>query len=118
MNDNDEYFQFLSYRWNVTRAQGIARDLPTGKLSVGDWSKHLAVISLDDDHVESVDLRRPLILVRIADAGGLVLLIDGWHRLARAVRDGVAELPFHLLDEDQEYTVRIVGGSKPSTGDR
>lgn len=117
MNDNSEYFQFLSYRWNVTKAQEIARDLPTGKLGVGDWSKHLGIIALDDDHLDSVDLRRPLILVRIADVGGLVLLIDGWHRLARAVRDGIDELPFHLLDEDQEYTVRVFGGSKPTTDD-
>ena len=115
MNDNNEYFQFLSYRWNVTMAQEIARDLPIGKLSVVDWSKHLGIIALDDDHLDAVDLRRPLILVRIADVGGLVLLIDGWHRLARAVRDGIAELPFHFLDEDQEYAVRIFGGSKQAT---
>ncbi|MDI5969874.1 hypothetical protein POF50_011095 [Streptomyces sp. SL13] len=117
MNDNNEYFQFLSYRWNVTRAQEIARDLPIGQLGVGDWLKHLAIIALDDGHLDSADLRRPLILVWIADVGGLVLLIDGWHRLARAVRDGIAELPFQLLDEDQEYAVRIFGGSKPTTED-
>jgi hypothetical protein len=115
MNDNNEYFQFLSYRWNVTKAQEIARDLPTGKIGVADWARHLGIIGLDDDHLDTVDLRRPLILVRIADVGGLVLIIDGWHRLARALRDGVAELPFHLLDEDQEFEVRVFGGSKSAT---
>jgi hypothetical protein len=37
---------------------------------------------------------------------------DGWHRLAKAKREGVTELPVIVLDEDQEFEVRIYGGDK------
>jgi nitrogen fixation protein len=55
-------------------------------------------IGLDENHIPRADLQRPLILARIREAGGAVLIIDGWHRLARAQRDGVADVPAVLLD--------------------
>jgi ParB-like chromosome segregation protein Spo0J len=55
----------------------------------------------------SSDLERPVLVVKIRELGGAALIVDGWHRLAKAQRDGVAELPVVVLDEDQEYQVRI-----------
>jgi hypothetical protein len=42
---------------------------------------------------------------------------DGWHRLAKAQRDGVTELSVAVLNEDQERNVRVFGGDldPPST---
>jgi len=37
---------------------------------------------------------------------------DGWHRLAKARHHGVTDLPVIVLDEQQEYQVRIWGGDK------
>jgi hypothetical protein len=108
-----EVFQFLSYRWDVTHAQQIAADLPVGSFDPQPWFGWLGAIGLDEAHIPVVDLTRPIIAVRIREADGAVMIIDGWHRLARAQRDGVTELPAVLLDEDQEYEVRIFGGDKP-----
>ncbi|MFI0724336.1 hypothetical protein [Streptomyces sp. NPDC021224] len=109
-----EHFQFLGYRWDVTRAKAIAADLPVGAVDVRPFFASLDVVRIDADHVPHVDLTKPLILVRIAELGGAALLIDGWHRVARARRDGVAELPCVVLDTTQERTVRLLGGTVES----
>ncbi|WP_031520633.1 hypothetical protein [Streptomyces sp. NRRL F-5123] len=106
-----EYFQFLGYRWNVVHAKTIAADLPVGTVDVRPFFASLGFVRIDADHVPHVDLTKPLILVRIAELGGAALLIDGWHRVARARRDGVSELPCVVLDTTQERTVRLLGGT-------
>jgi hypothetical protein len=105
-------FQFLAYRWDVTRAQQIAADLPVGRFDPQSWFRWLGAIRLDEDHIPAADLTRPIIAVKLSGADGSPMIIDGWHRLARAQREGVTDLPVVLLNEDQEYQVRIFGGDK------
>ncbi len=107
-----EYFQFLLYRWDVTKAQQIAANLPVHRFNAQPWFGWLGLIRVDDDHVRTADLDQPLLVVKIRELGGSALIIDGWHRLARAKLDGVAELPVIVLDEDQEHEARIFGGDK------
>ncbi|MFE2181099.1 hypothetical protein [Streptomyces sp. NPDC059455] len=112
-DEGGEYFQFLAFRWDVTKAQQIARTLPICRLDPQPWFRLLGAIRLNENHVPQADLERPLILVRIREADGATLIIDGWHRLARAQREGVKDLPAVLLDENQELEVRIFGGVNP-----
>ena len=107
-----EWFQFLAYRWDVTAAQQIAAELPVYRFDPQPWFSWLGAIRLNENLVPTVDLERPLIMVCLREADGAVILIDGWHRLARAQREGAKELPVVVLDEDQEYEVRIFGGDK------
>ncbi|TDB91214.1 hypothetical protein E1264_02685 [Actinomadura sp. KC216] len=107
-----EVFQFLAFRWDITKAQQIAADLPVHRCDPQPWFGWLAAVALDEDHIPAVDLDRPIIAVRLREADGAAMIIDGWHRVARAQRDGVTELPIVVLDEDQEYQVRIFGGDK------
>ena len=107
-----EYFQFLTYRWDVTRAQEIAADCPVHQFDPRPWFGWLAAVHIDEEHVGDVDLTRPLIVVKIAEAGGDPMIIDGWHRLARAARENVTELPVVVLDEAQELRSRVFGGAK------
>jgi hypothetical protein len=107
-----EFFQFLSYRWDVTRAKEIADHLPVKIMDPRPWFSWLTAVRIDEDHVTSVDVSRPLIAVRIREADGDAMIIDGWHRIARARRDGLEELPVVLLDEAQEREVRVCGGEK------
>ncbi|MDT0318532.1 hypothetical protein [Streptomyces millisiae] len=109
---NREYFQFLAYRWDVTRAQEIAADLPVYRMAVEPWFGWLPAVRIDEDYIDRVDLGRPLIMVKIKEADGALLIIDGWHRIARAQRDSVSHLPVTVLNEEQEREVRIFGGSK------
>jgi hypothetical protein len=107
-----EYFRYLAYHWDVTAAKQIARTLPVRHLNPRPWFTLLAGVALDELHIPHVDLAQPLIVVRVPGMGGGLLVIDGWHRLARARSEGVNELPFVLLDGDQERQVWISGGSK------
>ncbi|MFJ6901541.1 hypothetical protein [Streptomyces hokutonensis] len=108
-----EYFEFLGFIWDITKAQEIAGTLPVRRVDPQPWFQLLGAIGLNEAHIPHVDLRRPLILAPIREAGGAVLIIDGWHRLARAQREGVTDVPAVLLDEKQEFEVRIFGGRKP-----
>lgn len=107
-----EWFQFLAYRWDVTAARQIAADLPIHRFDPTSWFGWLGAIVLDEDHVAAVDLTRPVIAARLAAADGAPMIIDGWDRVARAEKEGIAELPIVVLDEDQERRVRIFGGDK------
>jgi len=108
-----EYFEFLGFLWDITKAQEIAGTLPVRRVDPQPWVQLLGAIGLNEAHIPQVDLRRPLILAPIHEAGGAVLIIDGWHRLARAQRERVADVPAVLLNEEQEFEVRILGGRKP-----
>jgi hypothetical protein len=107
-----EFFQFLAFRWDVTRAQQIAADLRVHRMNPEPWFGWLGAIRIDEEYVPRADLDRPVIAVRIREADGNAVIIDGWHRVARAQREGISELSVVLLDEDQEYDVRVFGGTK------
>jgi nitrogen fixation protein len=107
-----EVFQFLTWRWDVSKAQQIAADLPVRSFDPQPWFGYLSTVALNEDHIPTVNLERPIIAVQLREANGAAFIIDGWHRLARAQRDGVTKLPIVVLDEDQEYQVRICGGDK------
>ena len=107
-----EMFQFLTYRWDITEAGKIAAGLPVHRFNPQPWFGWLGLIQIDPEHMASADLERPILVVKIRELGSSPLVIDGWHRLAKAQRDGVADLPVIVLDEDQEYDVRIWGGDK------
>lgn len=107
-----EHFQFLGYRWDVTRAKAMARDLPVGRIDVRPFFSWLDAVRINAEHLAHVDLDKPLILARVGELGGAAMLIDGWHRVARARRDGVTTLPCVVLDLAQERAVRLFGGSK------
>jgi len=112
-----ETFQFLTYRWDVTKAWQIAAALRVHHFNAEPWFGWLALIRVDHDHLHNTDLDRPLLVVKIRELGGSALIIDGWHRLAKARHDGVTDLPVIVLDEQQEYQVRIWGGDSPTTTD-
>ncbi|WP_049577373.1 ParB N-terminal domain-containing protein [Streptomyces sp. SBT349] len=112
MSDDREYFRFLTYQWDVTRAQEIAAGRPVHYFDPRSWFGWLGAVRINEEHVADADLTRPLIVVKIKEAGGDPLIIDGWHRLARAARENVTRLPVVVLDETQEFQARVFGGAK------
>ncbi|WP_419995048.1 hypothetical protein [Streptomyces boninensis] len=117
-----EYFQLGAFLWDVTRAHELARDHRVVWIDARPWFTWLNDIQLNEQQIGRADLSRPLLAVRLREVHGGTAIIDGWHRVARSQRDGVNELPLVLLDEDEEYEVRVFGGSKhppqrgPSSG--
>ncbi|NEB75992.1 hypothetical protein G3I40_12280 [Streptomyces sp. SID14478] len=107
-----EVFQFLAYRWDVTAALDIAATLPVRRTATAPLAAALPLIRIDPGHAATADLRRPLLLVTVAELDHTQFLVDGWHRLFRAVREGHEHLPCHVLNAHQELQVRLCGGSK------
>ena len=64
-----------------------------------------ALIRVNDAHLDDVDLSRPILVAPVPELGNLV--VDGWHRVHRALRDGLTHLPARVLSEADEKHIRI-----------
>lgn len=107
-----EHFQFMQYSWDVSAAQERAAGLPVGRLEVASCRGVLPFVHVDQEYAATADLEVPLLAVWIKDTDGMLIVIDGWHRLTRAVKEGRAELPCRVLGEEDEFAVRLTGGRK------
>ncbi|MEV3986588.1 hypothetical protein [Nonomuraea sp. NPDC049758] len=108
---SDETFHMLAYAWNITAAKALAAGRkPNGRLAPAEWAGVLSLIATTSDHAAGVDLDEPLIAVPVDDAGHFP--IDGWHRIRRALTEGVQHLPAIVLTAEEEHQIRIHGGDK------
>lgn len=105
----DEMFILLGWAWDIDTATRLAARYPVHQTNIRALTWARAVIKIDDAHAVKADLTRPLLAVPIPDAD-TPLVIDGWHRIHRALTTGVDELPVILLDERDERACRIRGG--------
>lgn len=119
---DDEYYTLLSFCVNVTKAKEIIQNKPrqlqdfdiqdlakwtkrpiikpdgTMTMTIGhnvDWNKI--------DHGE-VNLDFPLILATYKDE---LMLIDGWHRVAKAYDQGIHILPGVVLTEQETKKILL-----------
>jgi hypothetical protein len=97
----DERFHLLRWSWNVTRGWQIAGDRGAVDIPVSALGSLLGLIRIDHEHVKTVDTSRPLLAVPFPDDPSVLLVIDGWHRIARAVTDGLESLPVVPLSADE-----------------
>jgi hypothetical protein len=98
------------HHWNVTKARKMAEHwcrrqdfVVAGQVS--PESLHEGYADLDEAYALSTDLSKPLLFVTL---NGEAQLIDGWHRLLKAVITGVPVLPCYVLSEDQADSCLIV----------
>lgn len=126
----DEIFQFLSSRYDVTKALYLAHKLKLKErdIDVKDWAKSLGLdgpkdesgtkvsfiagISDSDALSPGVDVKRPVILVYHfwkekgkEVCGGLI--IDGNKRLRRAFLEGLEVIPGYVLPKWASKMVRL-----------
>ncbi|MBU0504641.1 MAG: hypothetical protein ABII18_00510 [bacterium] len=91
VDDNDEMYPNGMFVFNVTKMQQHLNDnpdlYPTETILVEDY-KDFCVI--DEDHLETVDLAKPVILAEIRPDH--FNLVDGHHRVTKAHRQGVKEI--------------------------
>ncbi|MGH3861637.1 hypothetical protein [Actinokineospora sp.] len=117
-------FRFLTMRWCKTAAaELIAADLDAAELvdaGIGSlaaflpgWRTPGAIsliqIDVDHDHAMSTDLDRPIIAVRIVSDSGQgygSIVIDGWHRVYRALAEDRTTLPALVLSAAAEKAAR------------
>ncbi len=106
-----ETFQMLAWKWDITAAKQLTQGRePTGQLDPQTWAGMLYLIRIDHAHAASVNLDEPLIAVPIPDVGWLI--VDGWHRIHKALTQGVEKLPVIVLTAEEELACRIFGGEK------
>lgn len=119
----DEHYNFAfgRYIWDVTRAWSIVeRDLADAgrariEVSVAEHRELLAMVRFDRQRVMSdeVDLSVPLLLAPVRAPGDPSyeprrLVIDGWHRLAKAEYLGVQTLLGYTLTDVEAYACEEV----------
>jgi hypothetical protein len=100
-----ELFRFLAFAWDVTQAHRRAADYPIHQVDIAVLAGFATLIRVNPAHLDQADLSRPILIAPIPEAGNLV--IDGWHRIHRAVRDGLTHLPARVLTAADEQHIRI-----------
>ena len=100
---DDETFGGFPFTWNITHVQTwIDNNLDQVDLSVvqiAPPSKGVDSDFLDEAWIPEADLTKPVIIAWMRPE--FFKLIDGNHRVAKARRMGVAELPAYYLTEQQ-----------------
>ncbi|MEV0386880.1 hypothetical protein [Nonomuraea sp. NPDC050643] len=101
-----EVFQMLGWRWDITEAKKLTQGrAPDGRIQTRWWAGMIQLVAIDAEHAAQVDLSEPLIMATVPNGG--MLIIDGWHRLCRALSLGVEELFAVVLTEEEELACRI-----------
>ena len=99
----DEILGGYPFKWNVTAVSAwIEKNLNQVELStvqVNTPSPGADSENLDEEFIPIADLTRPIIVLRMRPES--FRLIDGNHRVAKARRLGVKELPTYYLTELQ-----------------
>lgn len=97
VHDSDELYANGIFEFNVTRIREYLREDPADvivvEMPVSDLDQGFS--SLNEAHVDSVDISRPVVLAEIAP--GHYSLIDGHHRVEKARRLGADKLSAHKL---------------------
>jgi hypothetical protein len=91
-----EAFTFGVWTWDVNAALDEA-DPEVHTVLVSDVASILGLIRVDREHAKTADLSKPILLARFPDVDAW-LPIDGWHRIARAVDEGVETLPAQFTE--------------------
>ena len=118
LNLSDQVFTFTDatgteWHWNASKGYRLIEQNPRASLEFwpSDHGIDLAHLrqrypDLDEEYARTVDLSRPILFVPFE--GGTSVLIDGWHRLARAVIEGIPCLPCYELTLQEAQQVLVV----------
>lgn len=107
----EEVFTFLMSAYDISYARLLVRlRKPDGCVSVREYYEGVIVtgiVEIDETYALSgaVRLDRPLIVGTFRSGSRVVL--DGYHRIARAYHTGVCELPCYTLSVAETDRIRI-----------
>ena len=98
---DDELFPNGIFEFNITKMikyiQENLNEFTLEEIAVDD--SFICFSSINEDHLDSVDIEKPIILAEIAP--GKYNLIDGNHRMTKAHRMGVKTVSTYKLHADQ-----------------
>ena len=126
LNLSDQVFTFTDsegWQWHWNASAGMRLVQASGRQPLtfypsdhGLSLKHLQkqYPDLDLDYAKTTDIRRPILFVPFRDRTSV--LADGWHRVARAVMEGIPFLLCHELTPDEAERVLVMKIPPPSSG--
>jgi hypothetical protein len=100
-----EVFRFLAWTWDISQAHRRAAGYPIQQVDIAGLAGFASLIHVNPARVDEVDLTAPILIAPVPELGNLV--IDGWHRVHRALRDGHTVLPARMLTPADEKQIRI-----------
>ena len=102
-----EQFIFGGKHYDLAKAKGLikaaARPVEGKPLSLFK-SMYYEAVKIDWDKAEKTDPSIPVIAA--TEEGGKLMLIDGWHRYAKALRMRLTEIPTVTLTEEETKQIR------------
>lgn len=105
--DGDELFPNGIFVFNITKIieyiQKNSDSVAFEEVAVGDFSRGFS--SINESHVGSVDISKPVILAEISP--GRYNLIDGHHRMEKARRMGINSVRAYKLNVQQHMRFLI-----------
>ena len=121
-----QWFRFGGWIFDIDRAQALLTKRPreARPLEVIPWVRQYGLDLFDEpnrfpilgfgpdfdrEYAMTTDLTSPLIVatLHLPGSGNSALLIDGTHRLYRAFRQSIPELPAYVLDVDESLAIRL-----------
>ena len=101
VNEGDEFFSNGIFVFNITKMltyiKNHSNEIEVIEVAVADFPSCFS--SVDESHVDSVDVSQPVLLAEISP--GHYNLIDGNHRMAKARRMGISHIPAYKLHVNQ-----------------
>jgi len=109
-----EVFSFIFRSWDVNEAWKIIQAKKRKNkimVPIEEIKQYFGYVKVNKAYADKIDLSKiqPLIAVTLKDEDGgkFALVIDGWHRIYKAMKSGVKELPAYLLTLREERQVMI-----------
>lgn len=121
-----QWFRFGGWIFDIDRAQALLaeRSREPQPLPVMPWIRQFGLDLIGEpnrvpilgpgpdfnrEYAMATDLTEPLIVATLhfPGSGDSSLLIDGTHRLYRAYRESVSELPAYVLDVAESLAIRL-----------
>ena len=101
VSDGDEVFANGIFEFNITKMIEYIQEnvdrIILAEVAVGDFFQEFS--SIDESHVDSVEISKPVTLAEIAP--DRYDLIDGNHRMEKARRMGITNMPAYRLNVEQ-----------------
>jgi len=102
-DDGDEYYPNGIFKFNITKLSEYISSNP-GLFTAEEVAVkeiHRESLHINESHLDSVDISRPVILAEIAP--GQYNLIDGNHRVEKAFRLGVEKIRAFRIQPEQHH---------------
>ena len=102
-----EQFIFAGKYYDLAKAKELIKATPRPiepKPLSTFKSMYYEAVKIDWDKAEKTDTAIPVIAA--TEEGGKLVLIDGWHRYAKALRTRLTEIPTVILTEEETQKIR------------